>query len=204
MPTSLVQTDKFIFHLTHIRNIPAILKNGILCKNICTSKKMKITDVSHQSIQEVRALIQIPNTDHTLHDCVPMFFGARPPMLYAVLGKGYSQEDMVYALVNWNIIGKPNVWFTDGNASSSRTCYYQSKSDLQHIDFNAAGAFWWHNKGIEFRRKKQAEVLQLGKVNLGDILGFAVYNQKAKDNLQALLDAQSVEKQIFRVSDFYY
>ena len=96
MKNRLVQIDRFVFHLTHMKNIPSILKNGILNKKDCSLKRIKLIDVSHENIQDVRATIVIPETDYTLHDCVPMFFGARPPMLYAVLGKGFNQEDMIY------------------------------------------------------------------------------------------------------------
>lgn len=204
MKNTLVQADRFVFHLTHMKNIPSILKNGILNKKNCSLKRIKLIDVSHENIQDVRATIVIPDTDYTLHDCVPMFFGARPPMLYAVLGKGFNQEDMVYALVSWDIIGNPDVWFTDGNARSDGTTFYQSKADLCKIDFDAAAAIFWHNMGNDYRRKKQAEVLKLGRVDLDDVLGFAVYNKDAKKKLQDMLEAQNISKRVFIVSEFYY
>ena len=75
----LVHKEKYLFHITHIKNIPAVLKKGLLSKNELLMQRIKITDISEDKIQSVRAKIVIPGTQYTLHDCVPMFFGARPP-----------------------------------------------------------------------------------------------------------------------------
>ncbi|MBF0553613.1 MAG: DUF4433 domain-containing protein [Nitrospirae bacterium] len=131
MAYSLIQINRCIFHLTHVQNVSSILKNGILSKNQIRTKKIKINDVSHENIQDRRANILIPETNISLHDCVPMFLGARPPMLYAVIGKGFEQKDMVYVIVDWNIIGKANVWYTNGNASSRGTNFFHGKIDLK-------------------------------------------------------------------------
>jgi hypothetical protein len=204
MASRLVLKDKCIFHLTHISNIPSILVHGIACKNATISRKIKHFNVAHENIQDVRAHKMLPNTNYTLHDCVPMFFGARPPMLRAVMGKGVSQEEMVYALVDWDIIGKDDVWFTDGNARSETTTFYHDPDDLIYIDLEAAAAVWWHNEGDNFRRKKQAEVLQLNRVDIDDILGFVVYNKKAKEKLNTLLTSQGISKKVFVVPEYYY
>ena len=203
MRIQLVQKDKHLFHITHIKNIPAVLKKGLLSKNELLAQRIKITDISEDKIQSVRAKIIIPETLYTLHDCVPLFFGARPPMLLAVRGKGISQEEIVYVVVNWRILGQKNVWFTDGNARDDDTSFFADLNDLKKIDFNAVKAGYWAETE-EIKRKKQAEVLKLKQVLLDEILGFAVYNQYAQEHLKKILDAQNFLKKIKVIPEWYY
>lgn len=191
--------------MTHIKNIPGILKNGILCKNLLTKRKIKFEDVSDTGIQSFRSQITLPEgSQYTLHDYVPCFFGARPPMLYAVNKKGSGQEEIVYVLVNWEILDIATTWFTDGNARAQGTKFYQGTAQLCNVDFEACKAIYWHNEGDDFRRRKQAEALKFEIVTLNEILGFVVQSQQAERRLSSLLQAQSVKKKIFVVPEFYY
>jgi len=202
----LVHKDKYLFHITHIKNISAVLKKGLLSKNELIAQKIVFNDISEDKIQSARAKIIIPGSSYTLHDCVPMFFGARPPMLLAVRGKGIPQEDVIYVVVNWQILSQENVWFTDGNARDSDSKFYGDLKHLDQVDFAAAGAYNWGGQGktLEFKRKKQAEVLKLKKVLLDEIIGFAVYNDKAQAQLQKILDAQGVARKIIVIPEWYY
>lgn len=198
--------DKYLFHITHIKNISAVLKRGLLSKNELIAQKIVFSDISEDKIQSARAKITIPGTSYALHDCVPMFFGARPPMLLAVRGKGIAQEDVIYVVVNWQILSQENVWFTDGNARDSDSKFYGDLNQLDQVDFAAAGAYNWGGPGktLEFKRKKQAEVLKLKKVLLDEIIGFAVYNDKAQSQLQKILEAQGVTRTIRVIRGWYY
>lgn len=203
MSNQLVFKDKYLFHLTHIGNLPGILKKGILCKNQTAEERIKYVDVSYDDIQGARAQIFIPGTEHTLHDCVPLFFGARPPMLLAIRHKGISQEDMVYLVVNWGIINEPTAWFTDGNARTSGTQFYQGSSNLSRVDFDSADAYYW-GADEETKRKKQAEVLKLSNILLDDILGIIVYNKEVEKKVQDMLKAYNIKRSIVVVPRFYY
>ena len=187
----------------HIKNIADVLKKGLLSKNELLAQRIKITDISEDKIQSVRAKIVIPGTPYTLHDCVPMFFGARPPMLLAVRGKGLAQEEIVYVVVSWQILHQKNVWFTDGNARDGETSFFADLSDLEQVDFNAAKAVYWA-ENEEFKRRKQAEVLKLNQVLLDEIRGFIVYNEAANNKLQDMLDSQNCDKKIIIVPGYYY
>ncbi len=189
--------------MTHIKNIPGIFKNGILCKNLLTQKKIKFEDVSDAEIQFTRSQITIlKGSQYTLHDYVPCFFGARPPMLYAISKKGTLQSDMVYVLVDWNILSLKTTWFTDGNARTQGTNFYQGVANLCYVDFASCGLNYWFNK--EFRRKKQAEVLKFQTVILDEILGFVVQNDQAASVLACMLQVQHVQKKIYQVPEYYY
>ena len=200
---ALVHKEKYLFHITHIKNIPAILKKGLLSKNELLSQKIKIVDISEDKIQSARAKIIIPRTQYTLHDCVPMFFGVRPPMLLAVRGKGIPEEEIIYVVVDWRILGQANVWFTDGNARDEETSFFTDLENLQQVDFQCCGASYWAETS-EIKRKKQAEVLKLKQVLLSEILGFAVYNEITQQALQKILNAQNFQGKIRVIPRWYY
>ena len=206
MSISLVYKDKYLFHIVHIKNLPGIFTKGILCRNLIKSKRIKYEDISSNDIQAMRGVINIPTTKHTLHNYVPLFFGARPPMLYAIRSRGIVQEDIIYILVDWNVINKSNTWFTDGNARSSNTNFFQGIANLSKVDFKAADSIYWGaDKGEEFKRKKQAEVLVLEQILMDEIKGFVVYNKSAKEEVTRLLGARKItDKAIFIVPKFYY
>ncbi|MDD5567674.1 MAG: DUF4433 domain-containing protein [Candidatus Omnitrophica bacterium] len=206
MSNGLFYKDEYLFHITHIKNLPAILKKGILCKNQLSVERIGYVDVADSDIQQVRAHKCIPGTEYTLHDCVPLFFGARPPMLLALKARGILQEEIVYIVVDWNIIKQPTTWFTDGNARSIRTTeFFQGISHIDKIDCDAVDAYYWSDKGDDFKRKKQAEVLKLNKVSLDEIAGFIVYNNIAKEKVTEILNSQQVRnKDVVVGGGFYY
>lgn len=204
MPNGYVYKDKYLFHITHITNIPTILKKGLLCKNKAMTENIKYKDVAYDNIQKARAQIIIPNTPYTLHDCVPLFFGARPPMLYTMIARGIGQEEMVYVVVKWSILKSDKTWFTDGNARTTGTNFYQGLENIENVDLEAADAHYWSSQGDEFRRKKQAEVLRLNCIGLSEIYGFIVHNEKVKNVVEKMLAAQNIKLEVIAVPRFYY
>lgn len=205
MVNPLVLRQKCVFHITHIKNLPKIVKDGLLCRNLVQSQRVQYENISDAGIQVVRSIICVPpGSSHTLHDYVPTFFGARPPMLYAIRFKGNQQEEIVYLLINWEVISLPTTYFTDGNARTQGTKFFCDPSDLSNVDFEAVSAQYWGNKGDEYKRRKQAEVLVFQKINLVDIKGFAVYNEAAKLRVEKILQAQSVSKPIYITPEYYF
>lgn len=205
MVNPLVLKQKCVFHITHIKNLPKIVKDGLLCRNLAQSQKVQYENISDAGIQVVRSIICVPQgSSHTLHDYVPTFFGARPPMLYAIRFKGIQQEEIVYILINWDVISLPTTYFTDGNARTQGTKFFCDPSDLTQVDFDTAAAQYWGDKGDEYKRRKQAEVLVFQKINLVDIKGFAVYNEAAKLKVEKILQAQKVSKPIYITPEYYF
>ena len=203
MASHFVLKNKAIFHITHIYNLPGILRKGLLSKNKIISEKIRYIDVSNDDIQEARSHIIIPSTTHRLHDCVPAFFGARPPMLLALRRNGIAQEKIIYLLINWDIIYEDTTWFTDGNARAKQTKFYQVRRDIKKVDLKAANAHYW-GETDEAKRKKQAEVLKLHHISLDKIIGVVVYNGSIKERVEKMLMAQGVQRRIFVVPKYYY
>ncbi len=203
MAIRFVLKNGALFHITHINNLPGILRRGLLSKNKIISAKIKYEDVSSDDIQRARSRIVVPGTSYYLHDCVPAFFGARPPMLLALRRKGIAQEKIIYLLINWNIIFEDTTWFTDGNARANQTKFYQGRKNVNKVDLKAASVHYW-GESDEAKRKKQAEVLKLHQISLDKVIAIVVYNNSIRKHAEEILRAHDVHKKIFVVPAYYY
>jgi hypothetical protein len=193
-----------IYRMTHIKNIPHILKYGITHKNSINSNQnfINIGDLSlidTRSIKEVHIdngdLLNFNSASITLGNFIPFYFGIKMPMLYVMQNGGNFVEeatpakDIIYLACSLlDIISSDiNYYFTDGHATDGLTSFYdRSKiSDLPKIiDWNSVKApFWGGQENLNIKRKKQAEFLIQDDLHPNFIIGFGCYNNLAKEEL---------------------
>ncbi len=146
-----------LHHITHVENLPGILADGLLCHR----RAKPARNISNAEIQQHRADKQIPGLDGlTLHDCVPLFLAPRPPMLSALRE---MQGDIIYLLVSTDALLRPRIVFTDGNARSNGTRFFQNIDDLAGLDWELLRARYWNDddplQHRENKRRRSAEVL---------------------------------------------
>jgi hypothetical protein len=193
-----------IYRITHIENIPHILRYGITHRN-SPNRNQDFRNIGDISLIDVRGhrVVNVDNGDinfdpihHiTLGDYIPFYFGVRMPMLYvAQIGGNFVQtptppEDIIYLKCPLcQVISDGRVfYFTDGHATDMLTTFYdQSKiSELAEIiDWAAViDPYWGGNENLDLKRKKQAEFLVSGDIAPDHISGFACYNEQAKNRL---------------------
>ncbi len=206
----MAELDKiYLFRMTHIENIPHILKFGIThSKSVNANPKFK--SIGDSSLIQNRNNFLLDNGKH-LGDYIPFYFGGRMPMLY-VIQKGYNSvtptpaENIVYCISSVQEILdlKLDFVFTDGHAVNSFTTQY-SVADIQNIDnlidMEAINAKYWINDNdLDLKRRKEAEFLVFGDIPALD-LGFIVYNQQAKDKL---LQSGVLEDVILIDNNYYF
>jgi hypothetical protein len=193
-----------IYRITHVRNVPHILKYGITHKNSDNANPCYL-NIGDQSLIDTRShrSLQINNGDLlnsntasiNLGDFIPFYFGVRMPMLYVIQNGGNfvanptSAEDIVYLVCSLDsIIESGNIfYFSDGHATDNFSTFYdKTKMDELRtiIDWDAVKAqFWSGQENLNVKRKKQAECLIAGDVLPHNLIGFGCFNQKAKDIL---------------------
>ncbi|PIC63460.1 hypothetical protein CSV79_11740 [Sporosarcina sp. P13] len=186
--------NKLLYHMTHINNIPSIVKsNGLYSHSLIHKKSVSYQDVANIDIQDKRGQKIVPiSPGGNLHDYVPFYFAPRSPMLYAIVNGGISQEEIVYFMTNTQNVHRDenNYVFTDSHAIMRLTNFYSNLQDLDQIDWDIMQSKYWHDH-IDYpnrKMKRQAEFLIYNQLSMSSCIGFAVYNKEAELKLRKILN----------------
>ncbi|MBX3244876.1 MAG: DUF4433 domain-containing protein [Acidobacteria bacterium] len=184
----------FLYRMTHIENIPHILKYGITHAS-SPYKNPAFVSIGDPSLISTRNSYQLKN-GNLLGEYIPFYFGCRMPMLY-VIQRGYNSipalraENIAYCVTSVEEVIKQDIEFifTDGHAVNAFSREY-SKNEVNNIldliDYNAVNQKYWNQEGdLDLKRRKEAEFLILSDLEPDGILGYIVYNEAAKQRLIA-------------------
>lgn len=182
---------KYAFRITHIDNIPHILKNGLV-KADSPLHDENYVPIGDPQIIELRGDIEVKG--YRIGDYIPFYLGPRSPMLY-VIQHGYNgvqrvePEKIVYCVIRLDDLINNNIdcIFTDGHAVSFLTSFY-SRDKLSSINeivkFDDVYSSQWNSEeDLDLKRRKEAELLIKNDLPVQFLRGFVVYNNKAKDFL---------------------
>jgi len=182
----------YLFRMTHIENIPHILKFGLTHAS-STNANPNFVPIGDNSLINTRNEYRLIN-GRKLGDYIPFYFGTRMPMLY-VIQNGYNMvaptpaENIVYCVTSVKKIIELQLdfVFTNGHAVNGFSSQY-SLSDIPNldeiIDWKAVNEiFWTNDSDLDLKRRKEAEFLVLGDIELSGILGFVVFNKNAQTRM---------------------
>lgn len=182
---------KYAFRITHIDNIPHILKNGLV-KAGSPLHDENYVPIGDPQIIGLRGDIEVKG--YRIGDYIPFYLGPRSPMLY-VIQHGYNgvqrvePEKIVYCVIRLDDLINNNIdcIFTDGHAVSFLTSFY-SRDKLSSINeivkFDDVYSSQWNSEeDLDLKRRKEAELLIKNDLPVQFLRGFVVYNNKAKDFL---------------------
>lgn len=187
-----------IYRMTHIENIPHILKYGL------THRSSGNADPHYHSIGDASLIdyrsskmVDVGGIMIALGDYIPFYFGVRMPMLYVIQHGGtyvpdvVDPQNIVYVVVSIEkLVQDENIvcYFSDGHATDSFTSFY-TKQDICRLssilDQDAIRARQWSGENIDrdLKRRKQAEFLVGNDIPASYIIGFVCYNEEAKIRL---------------------
>ncbi len=190
----MANTIKYAFRLTHIDNIPYVLRCGLV------RAKSPLRDENYVSIGD-RQVIQLREErlvqGYRLSDYLPFYFGPRSPMLY-VIQHGYNgvqrvaPEQIVYCVVRIEDLVRDGIdgIFTDGHALSALSSFFDMQKLSRVNDFvswdDVYSMHWNVESDIDLKRRKEAELLINGDLQAQYIRGFVVYNERAKARLEEM------------------
>jgi len=147
-----------LFYISHIENVPSIIKHGILSHN--ESKKINSFSIAMPEIQQKRKDKIIPGAGK-LHDYANLYFDAHNPML----SKCREHNDKICILcINSGILDQPGIIISDQNAASDYAGFYDVYYGLKKLDKHMVYAESWKHPDdeiMEWRHKsvKCAEIL---------------------------------------------
>lgn len=203
-----------IYHITHIDNLPSILKLGGLVANSRLTKTDYV-DIAHGHIQDRRRIIRVPcSVGGCLHDYIPFYFAPRSPMLYAIYrGQVQKYKDgqnkVIYLVSQAEIIeiNKLDFAFTDGHAAVvALSEFYDNLNDLFNIDWNIMKATYWANneEDNDRTRRRQAEFLVHQFCHWTLITEIGVIDRTIEQQVRNILQNFSVQTPVKINPSWYY
>jgi len=167
------------YYITHINNIISILKNGIFSHEQIIKRDIQYTRIYDAQIVSNRGNKQI-NGGKNLWNFANVYFQPRNPMLYRVIHEKDVNEIAVIC-INPDIINRPDIYITNGNAANNITEIYPSgaitsklTSEILRNTFNVE---WWTEEDGS-KRTIMAECLIPDVIPAEEINSIYVANAK--------------------------
>src|SRR5258708_4626202 len=167
MPVLSSHLSRFIYHFTHINNLPSLLRTGFLCNNHPAFPAGRCRSVAEHSIQLRRTNMEVPcGPCGMVHDYVPLYFGSLSPMLLSVLHKkNVDQMDILYFEFPISLVNHDHVVFTDASANTTvPPNFYSDPSDLERLNWTAIDSLKWGSTDDLLNHQRMAEVLVLSRL----------------------------------------
>ncbi len=169
-PPPMVPIPTPIYHITHMRNLDPILRDGGLktCAQL-QRDRVSYTNIAHQNIQDRRQSTPVPcGPGGVVHNYVPFYFAPRSPMLYVISQggvEGYTegQARILHLVSTAQVVLGAGLGFvfTDGHGIMAMTDFFDDLAQLARVDWQVMGMRYWHDTPTDGdrKRRRQAEFL---------------------------------------------
>jgi O-acetyl-ADP-ribose deacetylase (regulator of RNase III) len=191
--------DDSVYYLTHKDNLPSILSQGILSRELVEKENVQPTPIGDGQIID-RRRGKISPDGKSLPYYVNLFFQPRNPMLYRVLRERRSSTIVIIKL-RQDLLYEPGVLLVDGNAAhSASTIFSPSPKVLQKIKETRNFEYWRDDDGT--KRKIMAECLVPERVPPDFIECIYVASDANIEEIRNVV-RQNVQRSIDVVSEAY-
>jgi len=175
-----------LYYITHIDNVPSILRRGIFCHERIEEEKIEYTRIYNEQIVANRKDIQTPD-GRTLWKFANLYFQPRNPMLYRVKHERPVGEIAIIS-VRPEILDRLDIYISTGNAAHSSSEILPSgegQKRLRKIIKDTMIEYWKEQDGS--KRRIMAECLVPDMVPPSLIQTIYVATRTAKANLEAMM-----------------
>lgn len=183
-------THRFIYHFSHIDNLPGLLKNGFLATNHPEFPK-RHRSIAAAGIQERRANMGVTcGPGGCVHDYVPFYFGSLSPMLLGVVNaKNVDQYDILYFEFPISLVDRPDAVFTNASANTAvPPQFYSSANQLDQLDWQAIDHRKWSSPDEAHRHRRMAEALIHSNLPVTSAARCIVWNDGVKKRVQEIVN----------------
>ncbi len=181
-----------LHYITHIDNVPSIMKRGILCHKRIEEENIEYTPIYDKDIVASRRDIQTPD-GRTLWSFTNLYFQPRNPMLFRVLHEKPAEEIAIVS-VRPEILDRLDIYISTGNAAHSLSNILPSgegqKALHQIVKDTLMVEYWKEEDGS--KRKIMSECLVPDIVNPDMIQGIYVATHDTKTKLEAAMLHSSI------------
>ncbi|MFZ1922484.1 MAG: DarT ssDNA thymidine ADP-ribosyltransferase family protein [Xanthobacteraceae bacterium] len=187
---------RYVYHFSHIDNLPSLLKTGFLANNHPKFPKNGHRSIAYREIQERRSTMKVTcGPGGCVHDYVPLYFGSLSPMLLSVINaKNIDQKEILYFEFPITLIEEPNVVFTDASANTATAPNFLfDEADLDKLDWDAIDSLKWGNVDDDFRHRRMAELLIHQNLALGAASRCVVWNEGIKKRVEQIVQKAKTE-----------
>jgi hypothetical protein len=193
MPIPAEHTHRYVYHFSHIDNLPGLLRHGFLSNNHPRFPG-KHRSIAAAGIQDRRAQMVVPcGPGGCVHDYVPLYFGSISPMLLGVVNaKNVDQYDILYFEFPIALAARKDAVFTNASANTSiPPDFYSDPADLAQLDWAAIDSLKWGNVDDDFRHRRMAELLIHGQLPVTAAARCVVWNDWVKERVEQIVNGAS-------------
>jgi O-acetyl-ADP-ribose deacetylase (regulator of RNase III) len=175
-----------LFYITHVENLPSILKHGILSHSQVEAKKVPYKPIYDAGIVNNRKAKCTP-AGKSLWDYANVYLQPRNPMMYRVVHE-VSRKNLAVVAVRPDVLNGASVLLTDGNAASGPTSFYAVADGLKVIQnqWSVIQAEYWRADNGS-KRQIMAECLVPDMIQAEHILSVYVADAETKNRADELL-----------------
>ena len=188
MPIPAKYSSRFIYHFTHIDNLPSLLETGFVANGHPDFPK-NVQSIAETGIQARRSQMQVTcGSRGVVHDYVPFYFGAKSLMLLGVIHKkNIDQCDILYFEFPISLLDEEHAVFTDASANTAvEPNFYSNPEDLDELNWDEIDSQKWSCASDELRHQRMAEALIHGQVPLTAASACVVWNKRTKAQVEKL------------------
>lgn len=203
----------YIYHITHIDNLPMILDAGGLFSDTRKATLPALpTSIAYEDIKEKRARKMVTcGPAGCVADYVPFYFAPKSPMLYTISRgniQGRKESDIVYLVSTVeHVCGRGLGYiFTDGHPIMAFTSFYDSLNNLDQVDWQLMESNYWNDIATDMdrKRRRQAEFLVRDFFPL-DLVGLvATSNEHVRKSVASLLECLPGTPAVAVKREWYY
>lgn len=193
MAIPVEHSGRFVYHFSHIDNLPGLIKSGFLATNH-PAFPVRHRSIAASGIQKRRSQMQVTcGPGGCVHDYVPLYFGSCSPMLLNVLHtKNIDQWDILYFEFPIDLIVRPDTVFTGASANTAiPPKFYSDPVDLDKLDWAAIDSLKWGNVDDDYRHRRMAELLVQHHLPITAASRCVVWNDNAKKRVEQIINGSN-------------
>lgn len=182
---------KGLYYITHINNIPSILKHGILSHALVEEQKVEFTPIYNSQIVTQRHHKRTPDGKN-LWDFANLYFQARNPMLYRVVYEKGKNEIVILG-VRPDVLNLPGAFISTGNAASAPSQILPAKEGIKEIYkiWKIITSEWWKEEDGS-KRKIMSECLLPDRIPPEYLHTIYVANHTVADKVKQFIRSSTI------------